>query len=39
MIRKVWDEITDSFPNFKSYTVEACEWMGNFIAYSYDGCN
>ena len=27
---KVWDEITYSFPNFNSCTVEVWEWISNF---------
>ena len=28
---KVWDEITDPFPNFNGGTIEVCEWISNFI--------
>ena len=27
----VWCEITYTFPNFNSATVEVCEWISNFI--------
>ena len=28
---KVWDEITDPFPNFNNATVKVWEWVSNFI--------
>ena len=28
---KMWDEITNPFPNFNVRTVECCEWTSNFI--------
>ena len=28
---KVWDEITDLFPNFNGEAVEVWEWISNFI--------
>ena len=31
MSRKVWDEITYSFPKFNGYAVEFWEWISNFI--------
>ena len=33
MPNKVWDELTDPFPNFNSATVEVWEWMSNFISH------
>ena len=27
----MWEEITYSFPNFKGYSIEICEWISNFI--------
>ena len=31
MPSKVWDEISYPFPNFNGSTVEAWEWISNFI--------
>ena len=31
MPNKVWDEITNPFPNFNSATVEDWEWISYFI--------
>ena len=31
MHRKVWDEITDPFPNFNDCAVEVWEWISDFI--------
>ena len=31
MPSKVWDEVTNSFPNFNDCTVEVWEWTSNFI--------
>ena len=31
MPNKVWDEITNPFPNFNSFDVEVLEWVSNFI--------
>ena len=31
MPSKVWDEITDPFPNFNGTIVEVWEWVSNFI--------
>ena len=31
MLGEVWNEITYPFPNFNSGTVEAWEWLTNFI--------
>ena len=31
MPSKVWDEITDPFPNFNGCTIEVWEWISNFI--------
>ena len=28
---KVWDEITNPFPNFNGATVAVWEWISNFI--------
>ena len=28
---KVYDEITDPFPNFNSKAIKVWEWIGNFI--------
>ena len=28
---KMWDEITNPFPNFNGATVEVWEWISNFI--------
>ena len=28
---KVWDEITNPFPNFNIATIEVWEWISNFI--------
>ena len=33
MLSKVWDEITDPFPNFNGCTVEVWEWISNFTPY------
>ena len=30
---KVWDEITNPFPNFNSATVEVWEWISNLISH------
>ena len=27
---KMWDEITNPFPNLNNGTVEVCEWMSKF---------
>ena len=31
MCSKVWDEITDPFPNFTGGTIKVWEWISNFI--------
>ena len=31
MTSNVWDETTYPFPNFNGSTVEAWEWISNFI--------
>ena len=31
MPSKVWNEITNPFPNYNGATVEVWEWIGNFI--------
>ena len=33
MPSKVWDEITDPFPNFNCCSVEIWKWMNDFIPY------
>ena len=36
MPSKVYDEITNPFPNFNVYNLKVCEWIPNFII--YNGC-
>ena len=31
MPSKVWDEITNPFPNFNGVTIEVWKWIRNFI--------
>ena len=42
MLSKVWDEISNPFPNFnialKVRTIEVREWISNFIPHFYNGC-
>ena len=33
---KVWDDITNPFPNYNGATVEVWEWISNFIP-QFDG--
>ena len=30
---KVWDEIIFPFPNYNGLTIDAWEWMGNFVTH------
>ena len=36
---EVWDEITHSFSNFNSCSIEVWVWLSNLTAHSYNGCD